>query len=195
MRWTSLFLATCLLAFQQNTIAEQKTVAEENQIVFITQLLEPFGGKIQMPKDWFYRERHNEQSYVWSLSKENPDEEPYITGVKLQYIGDIEEHTGKTPEQFLRNFIQQKKSQVKVLSECAAEEQTFFTKVCLETLEPAPKLGEGINYRIQYGLFWGNEIDWVIIMVQGTTEALWNQNKDIFQVMKDFDVIDMTRFE
>jgi len=65
----------------------------------------------------------------------------------------------------------------------------------LETLEQVTNFGEGIHYHIQYALYWGNEIDLAIIMVQGTTEELWEKNSHIFQNMKDFEVIDMSRFD
>jgi len=32
---------------------------------FVLQVLEPTGGKIIRPKDWFYAERHGGPSYTW----------------------------------------------------------------------------------------------------------------------------------
>jgi hypothetical protein len=180
-----------------NSSDKMTRAAKTNQTntQFVTQILEPFGGKILMPKDWYYRERHGGPSYIWILSKENPDKGPYITGVKLQYLAGITEGTGKIPEQFLQQFVQQKSSEVEVLSSCEAEEQEFFTRICLETLEPATELGGDINYRIQYSLFWSNEMDMAVIMVHGTLEDNWEETSTIFAAMKDFEMIDMTRFE
>ncbi|MBV8100153.1 MAG: hypothetical protein JOZ31_13440 [Verrucomicrobia bacterium] len=38
---------------------------------FVTQVLEPLGGKIVRPKDWFYTESHGGPSYVWTFSRED----------------------------------------------------------------------------------------------------------------------------
>ncbi len=199
-QWGLLFFAfihttACSTHKHRTEPTEQTTDTPQIQTEFVVQLLEPFGGRISMPKDWYFRERHGTTSSIWILSKENPDEHPYVTGVKLQYIWGVEKGTGKTPENFIREFIDQKKQTVKVLNECAAKEQSFFTGVCLETLEPAIEHGRDENYHILYSLFWGNDLDWVIVMVKGTFEELWEQNVPIFQVMKDFEIIDMARFE
>ena len=170
-------------------------LSQQTETEFETQLLEPFGGKILKPKDWYYRERHGGPSYLWILSKENPDDGPYITGVKIQYIGGIQEGTGKKPEQFIRDFVETKKQQVDVLNECDQQAQDFFTRICLETLEPAAEHGKDKKFRIQYSLYWGNQMDMAIVMIQGTLEENWEQNNPIFKKMQDFEVIDMSRFE
>ncbi len=162
---------------------------------FVTQVLEPLGGKIQKPKDWFYRERHGGPSYIWILSKEDVDLGPYVTGVKIQFIGGIKEGTGESPEQFMRDFMAQKKSQVQVLSECKAQAQDFFIRACIQTIEPAPVLGDDINFRIQYSIYWNNDMDMALLMIQGTREDLWNEHLATFNTMQDFEMIDMSRFE
>ncbi|ROR97877.1 hypothetical protein EDC56_3544 [Sinobacterium caligoides] len=168
--------------------------AEKDQ-EFHTQILEPTGGKIEVPQNWFYRERHGGPYYVWILSKEDPDKGPYKTGVKIQSIMGIEEKSGQSPESFLRSFAAKKKKEVKVLSECKAQDQGLFTRICLETIEPAPAFGENQNFRIQYSLFWGNGMDLAVVMVSGTFEELWAENEQIFNSMQAFEFIDMKRFE
>ncbi len=170
-------------------------INSEADTEFKNQILEPLGGKIQMPKDWFYNERHGGPSYVWILSKEDLDNGPYVTGVKIQIIGGIEEGTGQSPEQFMQDFVSQKKGQVQILSECNAQEQDFFIRTCLQTIEPAKDLGAEINYRIQYSIFWSNEMDMAVLMIQGTTEELWEKYLPVFNVMQEFEMIDMSRFE
>jgi hypothetical protein len=165
------------------------------QTNFKTQTLEPFGGKIQMPEDWHYRERHGGSSYLWTLSRENPDDGPYVTGVKIQYLMGVEAGTGQSAEQFLRQFAEQQKTKFKVLNECEAEAQDFFTRICLQTLEPASHLGDDLEFRIQYSLFWGNELDIAIVMIQGTLADHWDQYQTTFATMQAFDFIDMSRFE
>ncbi len=168
--------------------------AEKDQ-EFHTRILEPTGGKIEVPKNWFYRERHGGPYYVWILSREDPDKGPYKTGVKIQSIMGIEENSGQSPESFLRNFAAKKKQEVEVLNECEAQAQGLFTRICLETIEPTSALGENQNFRIQYSLFWGNGIDLAVVMVSGTLENLWVEDEHIFNSMQDFELIDMTRFE
>lgn len=162
---------------------------------FRTQILEPTGGKIEVPKEWHYNERHSGQSYTWILSKEDLEKGPYITGVRIQSIMGVEEKTGKTPEIFLREFVESKKEEVQVISQCKAQDQGIFTRICLETIEPAAQHGEGKKFRIQYSLFWGNGIDLAVVMIAGTLEELWPENKEIFNSMQGFEFIDMKRFE
>jgi len=148
-----------------------------------------------MPEDWHYRERHGGPSYVWILSKENPDDGPYVTGVKIQYLMGVEEGTGQSAEQFMRQFMEKQKAQYQVLSECEAEDQGFFSRICLQTLEPATQLGEDIEFRIQYSMYWGNDLDIAVLMIQGTLADHWDQYQTTFATMQDFDFIDMSRFE
>jgi hypothetical protein len=161
---------------------------------FELQILEPTGGRIALPSDWFYRERHNRVSYTWIISKEDPDKGPYETGVRIQTFTGVKKGTGKSPEEFVRNFISQKKSSATVLSECEAHDQGLFTRVCLETTEAADVKGPPAIYHIQYSAFWGNAADIVIVMTAGTSSGLWPQYKDSFATMGRFELIDMTRF-
>jgi hypothetical protein len=162
---------------------------------FRVQLLEPLGGKILMPKDWFYKEYHGAPYYVWTLSKEDLDKGPYTTGVKIQLISGIQEGAGKTPEEFLKEYAEGKKQTAKVLSECAEEEQQYFTRICVETIETLPEFGDDKKFRIQYSLFWSNRMDMVIVVISGTLEQLWAENEPIFDAMQAFELIDMKRFE
>jgi hypothetical protein len=63
----------------------------------------------------------------------------------------------------------------------------MFTRVCLET-------EEGPDH-ILYGLFWGNEVDIVIVFTAGTTKELWDTYADTFDKMGDFELIDLKRFQ
>ena len=74
---------------------------------FVTQILEPTGGKIQRPKGWFYTERHSLPSlYTWILSREDASKGPYTTAVRIETIVGVHEGSGKTPKQFVLDYMQ-----------------------------------------------------------------------------------------
>jgi hypothetical protein len=158
---------------------------------FVTQVLEPTGGKIERPKDWFYTERHGGPKYSWILSKESISEgKPYVTGMRIECLSNIKEGTGKSPKQFILDFMQSKKddAKVKILNTCEPKEHGLFTRVCLET-EEGP-------YRLLYSLFWGsNEADIAVVTTSGTRRELWEVYAPTFEKMRGFELIDMKRFE
>jgi hypothetical protein len=154
---------------------------------FVTQVLEPTGGKIQRPKNWFYSESRNEVSYTWILSREDSSKGPYTTGVRIQALVGVQEGTGKSPKQFVMDYVDTKKKEAKVLKTCGETDQGMFARVCLET-EEGP-------YHILYSLFWGNKVDIVVVSIAGTTKELWDTYANTFDKMGTFELIDMKRFE
>ncbi len=79
--------------------------AEVPPTTFITQVLEPTGGKILCPSDWFYHEFHRGPRYDWTISREEPsDRRPYTTGVRIQTFVNVKDGTGETAKQFILNF-------------------------------------------------------------------------------------------
>lgn len=166
------------------------TKAEGAPTEFVTQVLEPTGGKILRPKDWFYIEGHRGPVYMWTLSREKPSGKgAYTTGFRIQAFPHIKDGTGKTPRQFVLDFIDaRKKEATKVIKTCDETDQGLFTRICLET-EEGP-------HHIMYSLFWGrNDMDMAIICIAGTTKELWTTYADAFGTMGDFELIDMKRFE
>ena len=100
----------------------------------------------------------------------------------------VKEGAGKTPEEFIRDFVSEKKETVdRVVKDCPASVQGLFTRVCLET-EEGP-------HHILYSLFWGNDMDIVIVFTAGTTKELWEEHAATFDKMAAFELIDMKRFE
>lgn len=165
--------------------------AETAPTEFVTQILEPTGGKISRPKEWFYQEGHSGPVYRWTLTKEDTEggKKPYITGVRIQTFVRVKDGTGKSPKQFILDFVASKeKEKVKVLKTCEAKEQSLFTRMCLET-EEGP-------YHILYSLFWGTkDLDLAVVTVAGTTRELWETYAPVFNKMSEFELIDMKRFE
>jgi hypothetical protein len=155
---------------------------------FVTQILEPTGGKLLRPKDWFYTESHNESSYTWIISREDASKARYTTGIRIQMIVGVKKGTGKTPKKFVLDYIAQKKKEAaKVVSSCGETTQDMFTRVCLET-EEGP-------YHILYSMFWNNKVDWVIGTTAGTRKDLWSTFDPTFQKIGRFELIDLKRFQ
>jgi hypothetical protein len=155
---------------------------------FVTQILEPTGGKMLRPKDWFYTESHNGSSFTWTISREDASKAPYTTGVRIQMIAGVKKGTGKTPKKFVLDYVAQKKKEAaKVVNTCGETNQEMFTRVCLETEES--------RYHILYSLFWNNKIDWVVVSISGTRKDLWDTYDPTFQKMGRFELIDLKRFQ
>ena len=176
--------AAVVLSFATTAFADQQPTE------FVTQILEPTGGKILRPKEWFYAEHHHGPVFTWTISREDTtDNQPYTTGLSIQTFMRVKEGTGKTAEEFLRAFAAERtKEATKVIKTCKAQEQGLFVRMCLETEEG--------RFHVLYSLFWGsNGMDLAIVSVAGTTKELWETYAPTFDKMSAFEVIDMKRFE
>jgi len=155
---------------------------------FVTQVLEPTGGKISRPKGWFYTESHRGSSYTWILSREDASKARYTTGVRIQTLVGVKKGTGKTPKEFTLDFLAAKnKEAAKVIKTFAEKDEDLFMRVGVET-------EEGPDH-ILYSLFWGKNIDVVVVSIAGTTKELWETYSATFNKMGSFELIDMKRFE
>ena len=170
-------LAVCVLASAESASRD-----------FVTQVLEPTGGKIERPKDWFYAEGHHGPVYMWTLSREDTSgNRPYTTGVRIQVFSGVKQRAGKTAKEFVLEFANAKKKEGKVVRSCREVDQGLFTRMCLET-EEGP-------YHILYSLFWGSKgMDMAVISIAGTTKELWQTYSPTFDRMGSFEIIDMKRF-
>ena len=182
-----IILTFVVLILGYSIYAQTKKALPETK--FVTQILEPTGGKILRPKDWFYVESHQGPSYVWTISREDSKKGGYTTGVRIQTLVGVKEGTGKSGKDFLLDFVSAKKKQAdKVIKNCEETEQGLFRRICLETEEGAD--------HISYSLFWGTDnLDVVVISVAGTTKELWGEYAGTFEKMSAFELIDMKRFE
>lgn len=165
------------------------TPAEDTPTEFVTQSLEPTGGTILRPKDWFYVEGHRGPTFMWTLSREERSAGgPYTTGVRVQAFTGVLEGTGKTAEQFIQDFAAARRGLAeRVISAREPQDQGLFTRIGLET-EEGP-------HRILYSLFWGNNgLDMAVVSIAGTTKELWPTYAPVFDRMASFELIDMNRF-
>lgn len=157
---------------------------------FVEQVMEPTGGKIQRPKDWFYHEAHDGPKYTWILSKEDLARgERYATGFRIECLSNVKEGAGKTAKEFIMDFVKGKKEgEANVLAICDPEDQGLFTRMCLET-EEGP-------FHILYSLYWGtNDMDIAIVAIAGAPKELWRVYAPAFKKMGTFELIDMKRFD
>lgn len=156
---------------------------------FESQVLEPTGGHIARPKDWFYAEGHRGKSYLWTISREDSAKGPYTTGMRIQAMIDIREGTGKDARQFVLDFVENKKKTAEhVIETCAEKKQGMFTRLCLQT-EEGP-------YHILYSLFWDTKSrDMVVITISGTTKELWPTYAPIFDQMSAFELLNPERLK
>lgn len=166
---------------------KKKSILDQTRLV--EQVLEPTGGKILRPDDWFYTEQHREGSYVWTLSREDPSKGPYTTGVAIQAFVGVQQSKGVPAEAFLRNFAQLKQQSAdRFLGERPEQDQGVFSRIGVET-EEGP-------HHILYSLFWGNnDLDVAVVVVSGTSKKRWELYAPLFNVMGDFELIDMSRFD
>ena len=100
-------------------------------------MLEPTGGTIVRPKDWFYSEGHRGYKYMWTLSREDIAKGgSYVTGYRIQTFVGVKENTGMTAREFVLEFVNvRKKEAARVIKVCGEGAQGLFTRMCLETKE------------------------------------------------------------
>jgi hypothetical protein len=165
-------------------------VAEDAPTEFVTQVLEPTGGTILRPKNWFYAEKHQGPSYVWTLSREDPfASKPYETGLSIQTFTGMKAHLGKTAEQFMLGIRDLRaKAASKVISSCEPKDQGIFTRVCLETEER--------GFHVRYSFFWGSHDEDVgVLTTAGAPLKLWDTYAPTFDKMAEFALLEPKRFE
>ena len=169
-----------------------KSVSPENNVPdgYKIQMLEPLGGKILRPENWYYQEQHGGPRYTWTISKEDSSKGPYETGLKIQLFSGIEKGTGKTAKEFCNSFLESKASSTEVITRFPETKQGMFTRKGVEVEE---KIGSK-NFHIIYSVFWmGSDI--AVISIAGAPQELWEEYKDNFERMSSFELIDLTRFE
>ncbi len=157
--------------------------------------LEPLGGRVARPLTWFYREAHDAASFKWVLSRENPEDGPYQTGVRIQLIAAVEAKTGQNAKAFIEEFLAGRRSSAEVLIECEVEDQGLLTRTCIQTQELIPSADADEPFRIQYTVFWGNQVDVALFVTAGTVVSLWDEFAPTFAEIEKFELIDLDRFD
>ena len=157
---------------------------------FVEQVLEPTGGKLLRPKDWFFRESHRETAFMWTVSKEDTKDgsASYETGVRIQVFPKVLERTTLTAEEQARKFLaEKKKAAAKIHREFPLQEQDLFSRLGLESEEG--------KYHIMYSIFWSNKLDMLVVSISGTPSEEWDKYAETFNTMGAITLIDMERFK
>jgi hypothetical protein len=175
-----------LLALPLMCAAEDDVVVPEG---FVLQPLSETDGQIARPKDWFYSSNGTPSGWLWTISKEDPTKGPYKTGLRIQLLVGVAEGTGRTREDFVRNFISGKRATSEITRTCPASDFGQFYRQCIEVLEPVqPPAGPG-TYRILYSLMWGKALDMVVVSTFGAPPEIWHTVAPIADTMTAFRLI------
>lgn len=162
---------------------------------FELQVLEPLGGKIARPKGWFFQQSSSPSGYLWTLSKDKSESGGFVVGMRIQMLAKVKEGTGMTPKEFVNNFITRFKPTTKVLSECPESEVGLFRRRCLEVEGEVDCGGRKEQCRDLYSFLWSDQIDMVTITIFGAPPDQWDELARIREVMSEFELIDMKRFD
>ncbi|MCW5198655.1 hypothetical protein VU06_02775 [Desulfobulbus sp. F3] len=156
---------------------------------YILQYLDPTDGRIAKPKDWYYTSRGTQSGWLWTLSSENPAKGFYETGLRIQLLLGVKHVTKRSTKEFAQDFLEQKRKTTKVICEHEPVDQGDFTRQCLEVMETL-NLPEGpVVFHILYSVFWGKEMDMVLLSTFGTPEEKWQDYMSVSKIMATFDLI------
>jgi hypothetical protein len=134
--------------------------------------LEPLGGRVARPLTWSYQ-----------------------TGVRIQLIAAVEAKTGQNAKAFIEEFLAGRRSSAEVVMECEVEDQGLLTRTCIQTQELIPNADADEPFRIQYTVFWGNQVDVALFVTAGTVVSLWDEFAPVFAEIEKFELIDLNRFD
>lgn len=153
---------------------------------FVSQKLAPFTAEVSRPEDWYYHESHRGPSYTWFISKEDTKggKQRYETGVQIQAFFGVKENTKKSPEKFVADFLETRRTTEGVTTLQTSEEQTVgpFKLITLATEEGGD--------RIVHTCYWGDgeEFDVVAVILRGTRKELWDTHRPVFDKLTVFDL-------
>jgi hypothetical protein len=156
------------------------------EVSFVSQKLAPYSAEVERPKDWLYHENHRGPSYTWIISKEDTKggTRRYETGVQIQAFFGINEHTKKSPEDFVADFLDTRREMEGVTTIQISEEQTVgpFKLITLAT-------DEGGN-RIVHTCYWGDgeQFDVAVVVIRGSEKELWSTYRPVFDKLSAFDL-------
>lgn len=156
---------------------------------YVLQALEPTGGRIAKPKDWYYSSKGTPNGWLWTFSAEEPSQNGYETGLRLQLLLGVETSTKKSRFTFAQDFLEKKRQSAAVIRECPETDQGDFKRQCLEVIENVSRPYGMKKYHILYSVFWGNKLDMVVVSTFGAPEDKWEKVKTVSEVMAAVEVI------
>lgn len=156
---------------------------------YVLQPLDPTDGKIAKPHDWYYKSEGTPSGWLWTLSAEDASKGGYETGLRMQLIVGVEKSTKKSPFAFAQDFLQKKRQSTSVVRECPEEDQGQFRRQCIEVVESLKRTDRTTSYHIIYSVFWGKNLDIVVINTFGAPQEKWEGVKNISEVMSKVELI------
>lgn len=185
MRISAIFpiLIASILTLSSEMVLAEVVVPEGFEI----QPLDVTKGQVFKPKGWFYNFSGNEQSIVWTISKEDSKKGSYKTGMRIQFSPSIKSFTEESPRDVIAGIIRQKTKSVKVDRLCNEERAGEFQRICLETTEPTNNPKE--NFKILYTFSWSQEKSAIVITIFGAPESEWNSLKGTIETMSKMTLI------
>ncbi len=153
---------------------------------YLRQALEPTGGEIARPIDWFFRSDETPSGWLWTLSKEDPSKGPYLTGQRIQLMVGVEASSGLTRAAFARQYLDERRKGARVVRDCPVTDQGEFHRRCLEVVQTIDTGKGPRSFRILYSMMWGKRMDLVVSSTFGAPEETWKEAARIAGPMTEF---------
>lgn len=156
---------------------------------YVLQHLDPTDGRIAKPKDWYYTSRGTPSGWLWTLSAEDPSKGFYETGLRIQLLVGVNKGTKRSTKAFAQGILQQKRKSTKVVGETVPVDQGDFIRQCLEVVETIEIPDGPKEFHIVYSVFWGKNLDMVVVSTFGTPEKNWQTFSPVSKAMAIIDII------
>lgn len=156
---------------------------------YVRQQLEPTGGEIAKPIDWYFHTQETPSGWIWTVSKEDPREGAYLTGQRIQLMVGVEATSGLTRAGFVDQYLADRRRDNQVLSQCPATDLGEFHGRCVEVVQKGEVDGETRSFRIMYSVMWGKELDMVVTSIFGAPVDTWRADARRSEPMTGFQLL------
>lgn len=143
---------------------------------YVRQQLEPTGGEIARPIDWYFHTQQTPSGWIWTMSKQDSRKGTWLTGQRIQLMVGVEGSSGLTRAGFVDRYLADRRRGTRVLLECPATDMGEFHRRCLEVVETGEVDGKPRNFRVMHSLMWGKELDMVVTSTFGAPSETWRED-------------------
>lgn len=151
------------------------------------------GGQVLLPNGWFFATGQAPNGPYYTLLKEDSGKGSYDTGMRIQFVAKVKATAGISPKQAVQLNIDRKKAKETVVHECPESQMGAFRRVCLETLGFPSKAKPTQKFHLVYSFWWNDETDLMAAVTFGAPVEEWAEAKKIYDVIKDFKILDLDR--
>jgi hypothetical protein len=156
---------------------------------YVRQQLEPTGGEVARPIEWYFHATQTPSGWIWTMSKEDSRNGSYLTGQRIQLMVGVEASSGLTRAGFVDAYLADRRRGGRVLTECPATDQGAFHRRCLEVVQEGEVDGKPRSFRIMHSLMWGKDLDMVVSSTFGAPSETWRQDALRSAPMADFSLL------